>query len=58
MDEKVNYYIQLNSRVEKMLRTSEFLGSGHNGIVYMLPNQRVIKIFKDKRVCGKEYSIF
>lgn len=58
MNEKVNYYIRLNSRVEKMLRTSEFLGSGHNGIVYKLPNQRVIKIFKDKKVCGKEYSIF
>jgi len=58
MNENRNYYIQLNSRVEKMLRTSEFLGSGHNGIVYMLPNQRVIKIFKDKKICGKEYDIF
>jgi len=58
MDEDKNYYIQLNSRVEKMLRTSEFLGSGHNGIVYSLPNKRVIKIFKDKNVCEKEYNIF
>jgi len=58
MNENRDYYIQLNSRVEKMLRTSEFLGSGHNGIVYMLPNQRVIKIFKDKKICGKEYDIF
>jgi len=57
MKEDKNYYIQLNNRVEKLLRTSEFLGSGHNGIVYLLPNQRVIKIFKDKRVCEKEYSI-
>ncbi|MBU3143605.1 protein kinase [Clostridium sp. CF012] len=58
MDRNGNYYIQLNSKVEKMLRTSEFLGSGHNGIVYSLPNQRIIKIFKDKRICGKEYNIF
>ncbi|MGH4139987.1 protein kinase [Clostridium sp.] len=58
MNEDGNYYIRLNSRVEKMIRTSEFLGSGHNGIVYLLPNQRVIKIFKDKKICGKEYSIF
>ena len=58
MNEDGSYYIRLNSRVEKMIRTSEFLGSGHNGIVYLLPNQRVIKIFKDKRICGKEYSIF
>jgi RIO-like serine/threonine protein kinase len=58
MNEERNYYIQLNSRVEKMLRTSEFLGSGHNGIVYSLPNKRVLKIFKDKEVCEKEYNIF
>ena len=58
MNEDKNYYIQLNSRVEKMLKTSEFLGSGHNGIVYLLPNKRVIKIFKDRKICEKEYSIF
>ena len=58
MNEDKDYYIQLNSKVEKMLRTSEFLGSGHNGIVYMLPNNRVIKIFKDKKICSGEYNIF
>ena len=58
MNEDRNYYIQLNSRVEKMLRTSEFLGSGHNGIVYLLPNNRIIKIFKDKKICAGEYNIF
>ena len=41
-----------------MLRTAEFLGSGHNGIVYLLPNKRVIKIFKNKKVCSGEYNIF
>ena len=44
--------------MKKCLEHSEFLGSGHNGIVYMLPNQRVIKIFKDKKICRKEYNIF
>lgn len=58
MNEDNNYYIQLNSKVEKLLRTSEFLGSGHNGIVYLLPNRRVIKIFKNKKVCETEYNIF
>ena len=58
MDEEKNYYIQLDSSAEKMLRTSEFLGSGHNGIVYLLPNKRVIKIFKSKKVCETEYNIF
>ena len=58
MNEDKSYYIQLNSRVEKMLKKSEFLGSGHNGIVYSLPNKRVIKIFKDKKICEGEYNIF
>ncbi|MBU3114224.1 protein kinase [Clostridium lacusfryxellense] len=58
MNDDKNYYIQLNSKVEKMLKTSEFLGSGHNGIVYLLPNNRVIKIFKNKKVCQGEYNIF
>ena len=57
MNEDKNYYIQLNSRAEKLIRTSEFLGSGHNGIVYLLPNKRVIKIFKNKKVCAGEYNI-
>ncbi|WP_125152917.1 protein kinase [Clostridium rectalis] len=51
------YYIDLDKRCEKMLKTAEVLGSGHNGIVYSLPNKKVIKIFKEKQVCDKEYSI-
>lgn len=57
MNEGKDYYIQLNSRVEGLLKTSEFLGAGHNGIVYSLPNKRVIKIFKSRKVCAQEYSI-
>jgi RIO-like serine/threonine protein kinase len=57
MDESKDYYIQLDSRVEKMLRESQFLGSGHNGIVYSLPGNRIIKIFKSRKVCEEEYSI-
>ncbi|MGK0466772.1 MAG: serine/threonine protein kinase [Clostridium sp.] len=57
MIQDTNYYIRLNSRVEKILRTSQFLGSGHNGIVYLLPDNRVIKIFKNKKVCETEYNI-
>lgn len=51
------YYIELDDRGEKCLRKAEFLGSGHNGIVYLLPGKKVIKIFKDKDVCQEEYSI-
>ncbi|MCY6484164.1 protein kinase [Clostridium aestuarii] len=57
MDKDNSGYIDLDSRAEKMLRKGEFLGRGHNGIVYLLPNKKIIKIFKDKKVCNKEYDI-
>ncbi|WP_027626446.1 protein kinase [Clostridium lundense] len=51
------YYIELDDRAEKMLRTAEFLGCGHNGIVYLIPGKKVIKIFRERKVCEKEYNI-
>lgn len=47
--EKQEYYIELNNKAESMLRKGEFLGSGHNGIVYLLPDKKVIKVFKEKK---------
>ncbi|KOR25128.1 protein kinase [Clostridium sp. L74] len=55
--EKQEYYIELNNKTERMLRKGEFLGSGHNGIVYLLPDKKVIKVFKEKKVCKKEREI-
>lgn len=55
--EKQEYYIELNNKAERMLRKGEFLGSGHNGIVYLLPDKKVIKVFKEKKVCKKEREI-
>ena len=54
MEKESNSYIQLDRKMEKLLLKSEFLGSGHNGVVYRLPSKRVVKIFKDKKVCDKE----
>ncbi|MBC2582324.1 protein kinase [Clostridium sp. DJ247] len=34
-----------------------FLGKGHNGIVYMLPDGKVIKICFEAESCRKEYAI-
>lgn len=34
-----------------------FLGRGHNGVVYMLPDGKVIKICYEEKSCKKEYSI-
>lgn len=57
MHKTSNYYIELDSRVEQLLRRSKFLGQGHNGIVYLLPNGQILKIFKDEKICRKEYGI-
>lgn len=35
----------------------KFLGSGHNGIVYLLPNGKVIKICFTEKSCKSEYYI-
>jgi hypothetical protein len=37
------------------LRDCKFLGEGHNGCVYLMPDGRVIKIFKEKGVDFKEW---
>lgn len=39
------------------LRDCKFLGEGNNGIVYLMPDGKVIKICKEPRKCRKEYSI-
>lgn len=35
----------------------KFLGKGHNGVVYLLPDGKVIKICFDPKSCKKEYLI-
>lgn len=35
----------------------ELLGNGHNGVVYLLPEGKVIKICHDANSCRKEYDI-
>ncbi|KAJ49832.1 RIO-like serine/threonine protein kinase [Clostridium tetanomorphum] len=57
MPKNTNYFIELDLKAEKMLKKAQFLGKGHNGIVYSLPNKKVIKIFRDKKVCKTEYDI-
>lgn len=52
-----NYCVELSENAEELLKSGQFLGKGHNGIVYSLPKNRIIKIFKDPKVCKKEYNI-
>lgn len=49
--------ILLNERVEKIIRESEFLGNGNNGVVYRIDEHTIIKIFNEPEVCKTEYDI-
>ncbi|KAA8676334.1 serine/threonine protein kinase [Clostridium sp. MT-14] len=57
MGKRDGYYIELDEIAENMLRGANFLGCGHNGIVYLLEDNKVIKIFRNKYVCKNEYDI-
>ncbi|WP_368490450.1 protein kinase [Clostridium sp. BJN0013] len=57
MARRDGYYVQLDETAENMLRSGDFLGCGHNGIVYLLEDNKVIKIFKDRNICKNEYDL-
>ncbi|AYE33670.1 serine/threonine-protein kinase [Clostridium septicum] len=48
------YSANLDKETEKLFRSAEFLGEGHNGIVYELPGNRAIKIFQQSKCCMDE----
>jgi hypothetical protein len=49
--------ILLSERIENIIRSSECLGKGNNGVVYRIDEHTIIKIFNDKKVCQKEYEV-
>lgn len=51
------YSANFSRQVEKLFREAIFLGEGHNGIVYELPENKALKIFVDKRICKEEAAI-
>lgn len=48
--------IYLSEKVEKIIKNSEYLGKGNNGVVYLLPDNKIIKIFNSTEVCEMEYD--
>jgi len=54
---KLYYRFDKHSFITKDLKDYKYLGKGHSGQVYLMPNGRVIKIFKDKDTCREEYNI-
>lgn len=57
MKRKFAYSADFDESTEKLFRESNYLGEGHNGIVYELPNKKAIKIFLKRKVCSDEGSI-
>lgn len=57
MKKKFAYSTDFDENTEKLFRDANYLGEGHNGIVYELPNKKAIKIFLRKKVCNDEGTI-
>lgn len=51
------YSADFDKETEKLFRKATFLGEGHNGIVYSLPENKAIKIFQESKVCREEAEI-
>lgn len=51
------YSAELDFYTEKLFEKAEFLGQGNNGIVYKLPENKVVKIFVESKVCRDESYI-
>ena len=57
MKNNFEYFIKGDATLEKYLKAGQYIDSGHNGIIYMLPNNRILKVFKNKKICNSEYYI-
>lgn len=51
------YSACFDRKTEKLFKKAKYLGQGNNGIVYELPNNKVIKIFLKEKVCKSEGNI-
>ena len=47
---KAGQILSFDKELEKLFREAKFLGEGHNGIVYELPENKAVKIFTNKRL--------
>lgn len=51
------YSADFDKELESLFKDAKLLGEGHNGIVYEVPGNKVIKIFTDKNICKSEADI-
>lgn len=58
MSKNFDYSLKdISSNLEKYLKEAELLGEGHNGVVFLLKNNKAIKIFRRMSVWKDESSI-
>lgn len=57
MKKKFGYSADFDDNTEILFRESIYLGEGNNGVVYKLPENKVVKIFLTQKVCNDESSI-
>lgn len=46
-----------NKNIPVNLKYCRYLGEGHSGQVYLMPNGKVLKIFKSSKSCKREFDI-
>lgn len=51
------YSASFDLKTEGLFREAEFLGQGNNGIVYKVPENKVIKLFYEEKVWYDEAYI-
>ncbi|MBE6053184.1 MAG: protein kinase [Clostridium sartagoforme] len=57
MPRTYSYSADFDAETEKLFKEAVFLGEGHNGIVYELPDNKAIKIFQEAKCCKEEGDI-
>ncbi|MGG7144795.1 protein kinase [Clostridium nigeriense] len=57
MPRTYSYSADFDAETEELFKEAIFLGEGHNGIVYELPNDKAIKIFQEIKCCKEEGDI-
>lgn len=50
------YSADFDKETERLFKEAEFLGQGNNGVVYSLPENKVIKLFFEEKVWHDEYD--
>lgn len=56
MIRKQGFSVEYDRNLERLIKKSDLIGKGHNGIVYKLKNGKVMKVFKDAKKCAEEYE--